>query len=89
HTPTSQAYASLQPSSSGCDLTSPEPRGRRIKGWTNEEAETHIKVNAVKQDLGVSLCFIRREGARFGAVLACQLLVVHDGGWMEYRGGER
>lgn len=26
HTPISQAYASLQPSSSGCDLTSPEPR---------------------------------------------------------------
>lgn len=48
----------------------------------------HCKLNAAKTRSG-SEALVHSAGARFGAMLAWQLLAILDGGWMEYRGGER
>ncbi|MGZ2505275.1 transposase [Rhizobium beringeri] len=61
--------------------------GGRWRTCPNGSAGT-VNLTLRRQDLGVRLWFIRR-GARFGAMLAWQLLAILDGGWMEYRGGER
>jgi len=48
-----------------------------------------VNLTLRRQDLGVRLWFVWCEGARFGAMLAWQLLAILDGGRMEYRCRER